>query len=309
MTTTKRRIGSRTRKWLKRDIGSYLFLMPAILGFFIFTLYPLIMSLAYAFTDFNGMFATKVGVFNFTKIFDRSPSGLFDLVWGSFSTTFFYCLISTPLSLTLSFSLALFVFKSIRGVRLARTIYHLPGLIPGIALSLIWADMFAEQGIINSFLAMFKLPPGTFFLSEKTAIPTLMLTGLWGTGGGMIMWLAALNNIPPSLFEAAKIDGSGYMRTLFRLTIPMCAPMIFYNLIMSIIGGLQKFDSYAIAGAGPKNRLLFVVVHIYILAFQGARPQMGLASAIAWLLFAVIAVLTLATFKIVAKKIYYGEDG
>lgn len=294
--------------WFKKNYISYIFLMPAILGFFIFTIYPVSASFFYSFTDYNGMFATKFGLFNFADIFDSSISGRWAEISKSFGITFLWSVVSVPFGMILSFSLSLFVFKEVKGIKIIRLLYYLPCIIPGIAISLLWADMFSENGLINTWLVSIGLHANTFFDGENTAFLTLLLTQVWLIGGGMIMWLAALNNIPNTLFESAKIDGAGYFRTLFKITIPMCTPIIFFNLVNAIIVSLQIFDSYAMVGVGPKESLKFINIYIYTIAFVGSGTQKGFACAVAWLLFLVIAIITVFTFK-TNKWVYYGDGG
>lgn len=292
-------------KWLKRDYGSYLFLLPVIIGFFVFTAYPVISSLFYSFTDYNGIFFTQVGAFNFAKMFDTSIYGLFKDVFGSFGITFLWAIISIPMGMVLSFMVALLVNREVKGVGVFRLLYYMPTIIPGIAMSFIWADVFRSAGIANQFLIAFGLPTSMFLESEKTALATLILTGVWGIGGNIIMWLAALRNVGPELYEAASLDGAGYFTKLFRITIPMCTPMIFYNLINMMIAALQAFDVYAMVGRGPNDCLYFISIRIYETAFGGSY-QYGLASAMGWLLFVVIALLTGIAFK-TNKWVNYGE--
>ncbi len=292
-------------KWLKRDYGCYLFLTPIILGFFVFTVYPVLSSLLYSFTDYNGVFFTKIGAFNFQKLFDPSIYGLFKGVSYSFGITFLWALISIPLGMVLSFMVALLVNKEVKGVGVFRLLYFMPTIIPGIAMSFVWADVFREAGIANQFITALGFAPSKFLEGENTALATLILTGVWGIGGNIIMWLAALRNIGPELYEAASLDGAGYFTKLFRITVPMSTPMIFYNLINAFIAAMQAFDVYAMVGRGPNDCLYFISIRIYETAFGGSN-QYGLACAMGWLMFAVIAALTLVMFK-TSKWVNYGE--
>ena len=304
----KKRAHNSFVRWIKRDYGCYLFLSPAILGFFIFTVYPIFASLCYSFTDFNGMFITKIGIFNFANIFDASPSGLWNDVGHSFIVTFINTLVSVPLGQGLSFFVSLLLLKEMKGVKTFRLLYYLPTIIPGIAGAMIWMDMFSyDNGIINEWITAIGLPRNTFFEGEKSAMYTLWITGLWGIGGNSIMWLAAFNNVSPEILEASKLDGAGYFRRLFLIMVPMCTPIIFYNLITGMIGTLQYFNSYAMVGTGPDNSLNFIAVNLYTKAFTGSVAQMGLACAMGWLLFIVIALLTMLAFR-ANKHVYYGGD-
>lgn len=295
------------KKWIVRDYACYLFLIPAIVGFFVFSVYPMISSLLYAFTDFNGTKITEIGTMNFEKIFSGDIIDGWTEVGKSFGLSILYAVISIPMNLILSYILALFLHKEVKGIRFFRLLYYLPVVIPGIAMGLLWIDVFNPEanGIMNQIFAFFGLPKNSFFQNGDSALITFISTGLWVIGGNMIMWLAALGNIPPSVIEAAKIDGAGYFRRLLVIVIPLCTPILFYNLINGIIATLQTFDSYAMVGAGVDNSLYFIAVRIYVTGFK--HMKMGLACAEAWLLFVLVAACTLVMFKF-SKWVFYSDD-
>ncbi len=293
------------KKWIKRDYGCYLFLLPIILGFAIFTAYPVISSLFYSFTDYNGIFFSHVGFMNFKQIFSLGYGGLLKDVAFSFGITFLFAIVSVPLNLVLGYVVALICNREVKGVRVFRLLYYMPTIIPGVAMALLWADVYSINGIANQFLSVFGLH-SQFLEGENSALLTLWFTGLWGIGGSVIMWLAALRNIPPEMYEAADLDGARYFTKLFKITVPMSTPMIFYNLINALIGALQSFDTYAMVGRGPNDCLYFIAVRIYETAFGGSN-QYGLASALGWLLFAVIAILTVFMFLSNKSWVNYGE--
>lgn len=295
------------RKWLKRDYACYVFLIPAIIGFFVFSVYPLTMSLFYSFTDFNGVRITEIGTMNYEAIFSSAVIDGFKDIGKSFGITMLYSVISIPLNLVLSYMLALFLHKEVKGIRFFRLLYYLPVLVPGIAMGLMWVDVFMPNntGLMNQVFALLGLPQSKFLSSADTALITYISTGLWVIGGGMIMWIAALNNVSQEVIEAARIDGAGYFRRLFLILIPLCTPILFYNLINGIIACLQTFDSYAMVGSGPENSLYFIAVRIYVTGFK--QLKMGMACAEAWLLFAIVAVFTLIMFRF-SKWVYYADD-
>ncbi len=305
-TRAKPSVPQRLWKWIRHDWGCYVFLSPMIIGFFIFTAYPVITSLIYSFTDYNGIYYTAFGFENYAKIFDFSDMGLGVGVFRSFGITFAWALVSIPLGLVLSFLLALLASKEIKGIGVIRLLYYAPTIIPSIAISFIWADVFRSDGIANQFLALFGLPASLWLEGEGTAFLTLILTGVWGIGGNMIMWLAALRSIPPELYEAASLDGSGRLSNLFRITVPLCTPMIFFNLINAMIAALQAFDVYAMVGHGPNESLYFISIRIYETAFGGSN-QYGLACSLGWLMFVVIALLTAILFK-TNHWVNYGDE-
>lgn len=294
-------------KWIKRDYACYIFLIPAVIGFFVFSVYPLVSSLLYSFTDFNGVKITMIGTFNYETIFSADIINGWKEVGKSFGLSFLYALISIPMNLVLSYILALFLQREIPGIRFFRLLYYLPVLVPGIAMGLLWVDVFdpGTNGIMNQIFALLGLPQCSFFQSASTSLPTFISTGLWVIGGGMIMWIAALNNVPPAVIEAAKIDGAGYFRRLFVIVVPLCTPILFYNLINGVISCLQTFDSYAMVGAGVDNSLYFIAVRIYVTGFK--QLKMGLACAEAWLLFLIVALATLLMFRF-SKWVFYADE-
>ena len=299
-------------RWISREYGYYLFLMPFILGFAIFVAYPLIMSLIYSFTDFNGTFYKQAGLFQYKKIFDYSEFGYGKDIAKSFGLTIFYSVTSIPLNLVLSYSLALFLKKEIKGVKTLRLLFYLPVLIPSIAFGQIWLDMLAYSstsagGIINQMLTNLNLGKLTFYSAENTQFITFLVTSQWGIGGGMIIWLAALKNISTEIYEAAEIDGANAFVKLFKLTIPMTTPIIFYNVICAVIGCMQVFDSYAYVGRGINGAMDFISVRIYCTAFSGTRNEYGFACAMAWILFVFIACLIAIMFK-TSRWVFYGDE-
>ena len=289
-----------------------MFLMPFILGFAIFVAYPLVMSLVYSFTDFNGTFYKEAGLFQYKKIFDFSEYGYGKDTARSFGLTFLYAATSIPLNLVLSYSLALFLKKEIKGVKALRLLFYLPVLIPGIAFGQIWLDMLAYSstsagGIINQILTDLNLEKLTFYSAEKTQFVTFLITSQWGVGGGMIIWLAALKNINTEIYEASDIDGANAFVKLFKLTIPMTTPIIFYNVICAVIGCMQVFDSYAYVGRGINGAMDFISVRIYCTAFAGTRNEYGFACAMAWILFLIIACLIAIMFR-TSRWVFYGDE-
>jgi multiple sugar transport system permease protein len=302
---------SALKRRIKSSLISYAFLLPVIFGIAIFAIYPIVMSLIYSFSDFNGAFATKVGTFNYAAIFNMGPAGQFGKVFSSFGITAVFVLSSTALGMLLSYMLALFVRRDVKGMRAIRLLCYLPCLIPGFIGGYIWRDIFAYSametgnGIINVWLTRIGLPKFTFFADKSTAMVSLLISGLWGIGGGMILWLAAFSNISPELYEAAEIDGAGYMRKLFMITVPLSTPVLFYNATVSVIGGFQIFGTYAAYGAGPEESLFFIAVKIYDTAFN--RTDYGLACAVAYLLFFLIALLTALMFKL-NGWVHYGDE-
>ncbi|MCL2752234.1 MAG: sugar ABC transporter permease [Firmicutes bacterium] len=292
---------------LRRQLPGMIFTLPMLLGIGIFTVYPVIQSFVYSFTDFDGFYSFSfLGLQNYIELFTADRD--FGRVMRN---TFVYALISIPLGLTLSYLLAVLVAIKLPGVKVYRALFYLPVVIPGIVGAVLWKDVFrvgSPQGAFNDIVMLFGGKPFGFFSQPQTSMFSLILLGLWGVGGGMILWLAALKNIPSSLYEAARIDGAGAFRRFFRITIPMSTPMIFFNVVMGVIGTLQTTSTLAIApnsGRGWDNSVYFVGVRIYHLAFTS--PYKGYASALAWILFAIIALLTAVIF-LTSRWVYFGED-
>ena len=300
----------------RSQLGWAAFTLPVILGVLIFSLYPMVISLYYSFFKtytgttnlpefyINGFL--NFGIFNYKKMFTMDPE-----VWQSLGSTFLYAVVVGPASLVLSFLVALPMNSKVKGIGVFRVVYYLPVIIPTTISGLLWADFFNVRfGLANQILTALGLPESRFLESADTALVTFMSINLWTLGASMILWLSALKNVPENLLEAAKIDGAGPFTRMFRITVPMCTPVLFYNLITGIIGALQTLGSVMTlmgdSGAGPDNSLLFYAYKIYGTAFMSY--DMGYACALAWFLFVIIGGLTLLAFK-TSKWVYYGDGG
>lgn len=291
------------KRIVKETISGYIWTMPVILGICIFTFYPVIQSFIYSFYDYNGLNTVEfIGFENYIEIFK------YDFEMGKVvSNTLIYASCSVVINLVLGYLLALLVNIKLPGIGIFRVLFYLPVIIPGVASSLLWKDMFdANYGIINQLLTDLGLPTSTFFSAASTAMPTLLFLSLWTIGSGMIIWLSAFKNIDPSLYEAAEMDGAGKIRRFLTVTIPMSTPMIFYNLILGVIGGLQMFNTLLLVdqGKGPEESIYLMAVKIYNEAFRNFR--LGYASAIGWVFFLFIGFLTYVMFK-TNKWVYLGE--
>lgn len=281
-------------------------MLPLVIGIGVFTLYPLIQSLIYSFYRYDGLFVNDfIGLQNFVTMFTTDRAESFKV----FGNTFLYALISVPLNLCLSYLLAVAVNQKIKGVIAYRVMFYLPVVIPAVVSGVIWSQLFDKNyGLFNDVITKFGGDPFPFFTDKNTAMLSMLIMSLWSLGSGMVLWLSALKNIPAGLYEAAKIDGAGVMTRLFRITVPMSTPMIFYNLITGMIGALQINSTMVFAGdggRGPDDSLYFVAVKIYHEAFTNSAY--GYASAIAWVLFLVIGLLTFVTFK-TSKWVYTGDE-
>ena len=290
---------------LKKDYSGMLFILPVILGLIIFTFYPMITSFINSFykISITGV-KNYVGLENYKLIFGER----FKEVSESLALTIGYTLIFIPVNMILSFSLALLLNKEIPAVGVFRVLCYAPVVIPTVVNGLLWQTVTAsDTGYINLILKALNLKPLGFFERAETAFPTFICVSLFGIGSGMIIWLSQLKNIPKSMYEAAEIEGAKPFICLTRITIPLCSPTIFFNLVLNVIGTLQIFD-LAFIFKNPLNQksLNFFVVYIYNQAFE-TLGQMGYASALSWVLFAIIAILSLIVFR-TNKWVYYGED-
>ena len=216
---------------------------------------------------------------------------------------------NVPASILFSFLLALLLNTNIKGRAFFRTLYYLPSIVPAVASCVVWLWLLNPQyGLINSLLKGLGLPAPGWLWDKATVVPTLVMTGLWGTGGTMVIFLAGLQNIPNVYYEALHVDGGNAWHKLTRITIPLLTPTIFFNTIMAIIGSLQVFtQGYIMTNGGPENASLFYVLYLFREAFQ--KANMGYASALAWFLFIIVLFLTMLVFSTQNRWVYYeGEE-
>jgi len=289
---------------VKRTITGYLFIMPFILGFIIWFLVPALIAAWLSFQEWNLIRPAEfVGFENFTKLFsDR-------LFWISLKVTAVYAVVSVPLRLVVSFLVALLLNTKLRGVSIFRTIYYMPTIVPAVASAVLWAWILnSEFGLLNAGLSYLGFHKIHWLQDPEYALPALILMSLWGLGGSMVIYLAGLQGIPDTYYEAAEMDGARSWAKMRHITIPLMSPVIFFNLIMGIIASFQVFTvGYLITSGGPQNATLFYVLNIYNTAFK--MLKMGYAAAMAWILFLIIIVLTIIVFKWFGKQVYYEEPG
>ena len=294
------------KKAVRNNYKGWLFVSPLVLGLLIFTLYPTVCSLIYSLHDTDLVHPMQnFGFQNYIALFDGGNASR--LFIKSLGNTFLYAVIYIPLSLVLTYLLAWLLNKASRGTYSFRVIYYLPVLIPGVVVGLLWQDILNVQyGIFNAFLGLFDT--SFDFLTADHIMGTFIAIQFFNVGGGMIIWIASFKSIPQSMYEAARLDGANGFQCLTHITIPMSTPYIFYNLVMGIIGSLQVFaNAYVLTGGtgGDGDALLFYVMNIYNTAFD--ELNFGLASALSWVLFVIIALLTLLVFK-TSRWVYYGEE-
>lgn len=296
------------KKYTRDNINGYLFVLPWIISLLVFTAYPMIASFYFAMTEYNVISPPRfVGITNFVTMFTVDP-----LFWKSVGNTVYYVFLSVPLGLIFGLILALLLNQKIGGIGFYRTAFYLPGLVPAVASTLLWMVLLDPRlGLVNAFLEVIGIEKIGWLRSATWSKPALILMALWGgSGGTMLIFLAALKEIPQSLMEAAMMDGANVWQRFTNVTIPMISPTIFFNLVMSIIGSFQVFASAFVAGtgatAGPLNSLLMYMLLLYRNAFR--YFNMGYASAMALVLFLVLVLLTLLLIRSSNAWVYY-ESG
>jgi ABC-type sugar transport system permease subunit/ABC-type glycerol-3-phosphate transport system substrate-binding protein len=294
----------------KMERTGWLFISPWVIGFLGLTLGPMLVSLLLSMTKWTGM--TPMGQAQFVGIDNYVHLAKFDQdILESLRVTAYYAILAVPLGQIAALAVALLMNTSVRGITAFRTIYYVPTLVGGVTMATIWLWLFdKDYGLINHTLSpiahLFGTTPPDWLHEDaaRWAVPAFVIMSLWTVGGGMLTYLAALKNVPGSLYEAAKIDGAGPVNRFFTVTLPMISPLILFNLIMAIIGSFQVFSQvYVMTNGGPKNLTLFYVLYLYRQAFQ--FQNMGYASALAWLLFMLVLVLTGIVMRSSRSWVYY----
>ena len=295
-----RRLGmSRQRR--NEALWGILCVAPAVLGFLIWQLGPIVASLLIAFTDWNIAGSPNwIGIGNFQQMFTQDA-----LFWKSLRVTAIYTLGSVPLSIVFAFFLAVLLNQKIKGLPIFRTIFYLPAIVPVIASSILWLWLFnPDFGLLNAAADLLRLPRSQWIYGEGSVIPSLILMSLWAVGPMMIIFLAGLQGVPRQLYEAVDVNGGNALHKLWHITVPMVTPTILFNLVLSIIGTMQTFtQAYIMTQGGPNNTSLFYVLYLYRKAFQ--ESDMGYASALAWVLFIIIAVLSFFVLRTSNRSVYY----
>jgi len=293
------------RRRLRRNLRGYVFVLPWIISLLVFTAYPMLASFYFSMTDYSVLKPPVwTGLQNFKVMFTQDP-----LYWKSAYNSAYYTLLSVPLQLVIALVLAMMLNRKARGIGIYRTIYYLPSLMPVVAGTLLWMLLLnPRDGLINEALSFVGLPKLGWLQSSAWSKPALVLMALWGSGWLMLIFLAALKDVPESLHEAAMIDGANSWQRFWAVTLPLLTPSIFFNLIMSIIGSFQVFAQALIAGgtgnsSGPLNSLLMYMVQLYRYAFL--YFEMGYASAMALVLFLVLVAITLVVVKTSGSWVYY----
>jgi multiple sugar transport system permease protein len=293
--------GKGRRSWSRHWIG-WLFILPWFIGFLWFDVLAFVLNVLLSFTDFTvgARLPNWVGLANYQELFAGDK-----LIGISFKNTLYYMGFQVPLLIILAFSLALLLNANIRGRGVFRTIFYLPSLVPAVASSIIWIFMLrTKNGLINMALGLVGIKAVPWLSRPEWSKPALILMSLWGFGGQMVIYLAGLQGISQELYEAAEIDGARGAQKLFRITVPLMTPTIFFNLIMGIIGSFQVFtQAFIMTGGGPLRSTLFYMLHLYNSAFRYFK--MGYASAMAVVLFFIILALTLFVNQTSERWVHY----
>lgn len=287
---------------LSANLIGWGFALPAVLGFVILNLIPMLLSGYYSLCDYNIISAAKfIGLQNYIDLF----TGVDKVFWISVRVTLLYSLMTVPANLAFSFAIALLLNRDMVGRAFFRSLFYLPCILPAVASSFVWMLLMnPDFGLFNMLLEWLHLPESQFFWSKESVLPSIVFMGIWGTGSTQVIFLAGLQNIPRVYYEALEIDGGNAWHKFWNVTLPMVSSTLFFNLVMGIINALQVFSqAYIITEGGPNNSSMFYVFHLWRQAFK--YQDMGKASAMAWILFVVVLVATLVVFKTSNKWVYY----
>ncbi|MCR4587945.1 MAG: sugar ABC transporter permease [Lachnospiraceae bacterium] len=292
------------KKRLSRDNQAYFYLLPWIIGMLVLQIYPFITSFYYSLTEYNALKDPNfIGLDNYIRLFTRDKEFV-----KSLTATIKYSVYTVPCKIIMSLFIAVLLNKGRKGIGALRTIYYLPSLFGGsMAVSILWKIMFMDDGMINAFLHKFGVETISFLGNPSTALPTLSALEVWQFGSSMVMFLAALKQVPQSLYEAAQIDGAGPVKSFFKITIPQISPIIFFCIIMQTINALQNFTSaFVVTQGGPVKSTYMLGLKLYNDGFLFMK--MGYASATSWVIFALVLVFTLVLFGTSKYWVFYGDE-
>jgi oligogalacturonide transport system permease protein len=288
----------------RRNNMAYLYILPWLIGILGFQLYPFIVSFYYSLCDYNPL---REPVFinfdNYVRLFTRDSEFITSL-----KATLLYTVYTVPCKLIMSLFIAMLLNKARKGIGTLRTLYYLPSLFGGsVAVSVLWRTMFMDHGMINSWLNFFGVPTVSFLGNPNTALPTLSMLEVWQFGSSMVMFLAALKQVPSTLYEAAHIDGAGSVKRFFKITMPYISPIAFFCIIMQTLNAIQNFTSaFVITRGGPVKSTYMLGLKLYNDGFL--YWKMGYASATSWIIFFLAALFTLVLFTSAKYWVFYSDE-
>lgn len=297
----------KAKQFGQNNLIGYLFISPWLIAFFLFTLIPIAVSLVLSFTDYNVLANSGefIGLENFQRMFFEDRR-----YWRSVTATVKYVIFSVPLRLVFALGVAMLLNTRRRGIGVYRAAFYAPSIVGGsIAVAVMWREIFGNDGLVNFILNLLGIAGPNWLGRPETAIWTLIILAAWQFGSPMLIFLAGLKNIPKHLYESAQIDGANAFQRFLRITLPMLTPIIFFNLIMQLISGFMVFTQAFIVTQGrPLDTTLFYALYIYRRAFE--LNEMGYASAMAWVMLLVIALLTALVFRSSSYWVHYeSEEG
>ena len=289
---------------LEQGYMGFVLILPWLIGFCIFKLYPFVSSLVYSFTDYDLFKGVQnvVGFQNYIDAFTKAKNVK------ALKVTFTYAFMTVPLKLIFALFIAYILNFKIKGVGLFRTAYYVPSILGGsVAIAVLWKALFKNDGVINTILAMLGFESINFLADKNWALFIICLLRVWQFGSAMVLFLAALKGVPEDLYEAASIDGATKGRQFLSITIPLISPVIFYNLVTQLVQAFQEFNGpYIITNGGPRNATTLISVIVYNTAFKDYK--VGMSSAMAWVMFVIVMVLTVIAFVSQKKWVYYSDD-
>ena len=289
---------------LEQGYMGFVLILPWLIGFCIFKLYPFVSSLVYSFTDYDLFRGVQnvVGFQNYIDAFTKAKNVK------ALKVTFTYAFMTVPLKLIFALFIAYILNFKIKGVGLFRTAYYVPSILGGsVAIAVLWKALFKNDGVVNTILTMLGFESINFLADKNWALFIICLLRVWQFGSAMVLFLAALKGVPEDLYEAASIDGATKGRQFFSITIPLISPVIFYNLVTQLVQAFQEFNGpYIITNGGPRNATTLISVIVYNTAFKDYK--VGMSSAMAWVMFVIVMVLTVIAFVSQKKWVYYSDD-
>ena len=289
---------------LEQGYMGFVLILPWLIGFCIFKLYPFVSSLVYSFTDYDLFKGVQnvVGFQNYIDAFTKAKNVK------ALKVTFTYAFMTVPLKLIFALFIAYILNFKIKGVGLFRTAYYVPSILGGsVAIAVLWKALFKNDGVVNTILTMLGFESINFLADKNWALFIICLLRVWQFGSAMVLFLAALKGVPEDLYEAASIDGATKGRQFLSITIPLISPVIFYNLVTQLVQAFQEFNGpYIITNGGPRNATTLISVIVYNTAFKDYK--VGMSSAMAWVMFVIVMVLTVIAFVSQKKWVYYSDD-